>query len=87
MSTNVNKEFIIYQTNYKCKNCETFKREISELKNGLLMLTKIDNGILQQIMNRIKTNEHEILNIKSKMFEDSICDSFFIYSALWGVNN
>ena len=59
MPVEANSEFrlIEFKGEYKCESCDTVKYEILELKNNLLILTKIDNAILQKLMNQIESTK------------------------------
>ena len=77
MSLVANSEFqiIILKKEYKCENCEALNYEILKLKKNLVLLTKIDNGILQKIVEQINSQQNEISFIKDKVFEDHIYDT------------
>ena len=77
MSLDANSEFqfIVFKKEYKCQSCEALNYEILKLKKNLVLLTKIDNGILQKIVEQINSQQNEISFIKDKVFEDHIYDS------------
>ena len=68
-------QFIVFKREYKCENCEALKYEIFKLKRNLMLLTKVDNGILQRLIEQINSQQNEISFIKDKVFEHHIYDS------------
>ena len=57
MEKNNEFQFIEFKREYKRESCESLRYEIFKLKNNLIILTKIDNGILQKV---VETNKDSI---------------------------
>ena len=75
MEANKEFQFIEFKREYKCENCEALRNEMLELKKNLIILTKIDNGILQKDVEKIKSQQNEILTVRQKVFINHIYDS------------
>ena len=60
LDTNTEFQFIVFKREYKVENCDALNYEILKLKKNLMILTKIDNNILQKPAEQINSQRNEI---------------------------